>query len=253
MRKMRTGRTSPAIFMCEDIEGKNAGEFVVKFKATETGVTGLSCELIASLLADRLGLLTPIPAIIEIDPAMGDLLSARDSDVAGIIRKSPGLNFGSQVLTGGYGVIPIDKSVPASLRPLAAEIFAFDALIQNPDRNAHNPNLLWKGDEIFLIDHELAFSFLYQIGAPGKPWEVRDRLGDFLNEHIFFRELKGQKIDLSRLEGALQETSDLDIDGIFDPVPNEWNNSSVSRIRDHVKDVRDHAEEFINQVKWRLA
>ena len=254
MRKVHSGRTNPAIFMCEDREGNNAGEFVLKFKAgTEAGVTGLACELIASVLADKLGLLTPSPGIVDLDPAIGDLLSTRDSDVTEIIRKSSGLNFGSRVLTGGYGVIPIEKSISASLKPLAAEIFAFDALIQNPDRKAHNQNLLWKGDEIFLIDHELGFAFLYQIGAFEKPWEVRSRIGDFLNEHIFYRELKGQKIDLSRFQGALQETSDLDIDDIFDQVPREWNNSHVSRIRGHVKDVRDHAEEFINQVKWRLA
>jgi hypothetical protein len=240
--------------MCEDMEGNNAGEFVIKFKAgTEAGITGLACELIASVLADKLRLMTPTPAIVDLDPAIGNLLSARDSNVADIIKKSPGPNFGSQVLTGGYGVIPVDKSLPASTRTLAAEIFAFDALIQNPDRKAHNQNLLWKGDEIFLIDHELGFAFLYQIGASGNPWEVRGRMGDYLNEHIFYRELSGEKIDLSRFQGALQGTSDEDIDDIFDQVPNEWNNSRVSRIRGHLKNVRDHAEEFINQVKWRLA
>jgi hypothetical protein len=240
--------------MCEDREGNNAGEFVIKFKAgTEAGVTGLACELIASVLANKLGLLTPSPGIVDLDPAIGDLLSTRDSDVARIIRESPGLNFGSQVLTGGYGVIPIDKSISASLSPLVAEIFAFDAFIQNPDRKMNNPNLLWKGDEIFLIDHELGFAFLYQVGGAGKAWEVRGRMGDFLNEHIFYRELKGQKIDLSRLQGALQGISDEELENSFDEVPGEWKNSRVSRIHDHVKDVRDHAEEFINQVKWRLA
>jgi hypothetical protein len=99
----------------------------------------------------------------------------------------------------------------------------------------------------------LAFSFLYQIGVLGEPWEVRGQVGDFLNEHIFYRELSGQKIDLSRFQGALQGTSDEDIDDIFDEVPREWKNGRVSRIRRHLKDVRDHAEEFINQVKCRLA
>ena len=242
------------MFLCEDREGNSAGEFVVKFKGgSETGVTGLACELIASVLAEKLGLMTPNPAVVDLDPAIGKVLSTQDSDVAEIIRKSRGLNFGSQVLTGGYGIIPIDKSIPASLRPLAAEIFAFDALIQNPDRKVHNQNLLWKGDEIFLIDHELGFAFLYQIGASGNPWEVRGQIGDFLNEHIFYHELRGQIIDLSRFQGALQGTSDEDIDDIFDEVPRGWNNSRISRIRGHLRDVRDHAEEFINQVKWRLA
>ena len=33
MRKVHSGRTNPAIFMCEDVGGNNAGEFVIKFKA----------------------------------------------------------------------------------------------------------------------------------------------------------------------------------------------------------------------------
>jgi hypothetical protein len=254
MRKVLTGRTKPAIFMCEDEGGTNAGEFVVKFKAgTEAGVTGLACELIAAALADKLGLMTPNPAIVDLDPTIGELLSERDSDVAAIISKSPGLNYGSQVLIGGYGVIPIQKRIPDSIRALAAEVFAFDALIQNPDRKVHNQNLLWKGNEIFLIDHELAFSFLYAIGASVNSWEVRGDMGDFLNEHVFYRELKGQEIDLSRFLEALQATSDEDIDDLFDQLPTEWNNSSVFRIHGHLGDVRDHAEEFINQVEWRLA
>ena len=253
MRKIQSGRTTPAVFMCEDPDGNNAGEFVVKFKGgTEAGVTGLSCELISSLLAEELGLMSPNPAIVEIDPAIGDLLSDKDFDVAGIIRGSGGLNFGSEVLVGGYGVWPINKSVPASLRSLASEILSFDALIQNPDRRINNPNLLWRGEEIFLIDHELAFSFLYEIGSPSDAWKLEGSVGDFLSGHVFYRELKGQEIDLSRLKGALEAISDEALDAMFDQVPLEWNNDKIPKIGSHLRDVRDHSEEFIKQVKWRL-
>lgn len=157
--------------MCEDDNGNNAGEYVVKFKGgTETGVTGMACELIASLLADELSLARPSPAVVDIEPNIADILSAKDSDVAAIIKKSGGLNFGSRVLSGGYGTWPVNKSIASSLAQLAAEIFTFDALVQNPDRRTNNPNLLWKGSEIYIIDHELAFSFLFQIGNPGQPW-----------------------------------------------------------------------------------
>ncbi|HEY3304894.1 MAG TPA: HipA family kinase [Candidatus Binatia bacterium] len=250
---MKTGRTKPAIFKCEDEQGNEVGEFVVKMRAgTEAGVTGLTCELVSSLLAEELGITTPVPAIVEINPAIGKLLGSQDSEVAQIIRKSPGLNFGSQVLTGGYGVIPIEKSIPASIRPLAADIFAFDACIQNPDRKVNNQNLLWKADEIFVIDHELAFSFLFLIGAPTVAWKLEGAPGDFLKEHVFYRELKGQAIDLDRFEGALNAISDGHLATMFDQIPKEWENDHVSRISGHLKSVRDHSAEFVNQVKWRL-
>jgi hypothetical protein len=81
--------------MCEDENGDTVGEYVVKFKGgTEAGVTGLACELVASLLADKLGLSHPAAAIVDIDPNISSLLSQQDRDVAAVIRKSGGLNFG---------------------------------------------------------------------------------------------------------------------------------------------------------------
>ena len=45
--RMGSGRTKPVVFGCEDQDGNAFGEFVVKLKGgLETGVTGLSCELI---------------------------------------------------------------------------------------------------------------------------------------------------------------------------------------------------------------
>lgn len=253
MRKIESGRTNPAIFMCEDENANNAGEYVVKFKGgTETGVTGMCCELIASLLADELGLARPSPAIVDIDPRIGDLLSPKDPDVAAIIRKSGGLNFGSKVLSGGYGTWPINKSIPASLVQLAAEIYAFDALIQNPDRKTHNPNLLWKGDAIYIIDHELAFSFLLQISAAGLPWELAGQAGDFLAEHVFGRDLKGKAFDLNRFKSALSGLTEGTLGALIDQVPIEWKNDHLSRIREHIAMMRDRSGEFIEQVKWRL-
>ena len=254
LRRIHSGRTHPALFMCEDLNGNNAGEFVVKLKGgIDAGVTGLTCELIASLLADELGLNAPISAIVEIDPAIGNLLSSKDSEMARIIRRSAGQNFGTEVLVGGYGVWPINKDVPALLRPSAGDIFAFDALIQNPDRKVNNPNLLWKGEEIFLIDHELAFSFLFQIGAPSNSWSLEGNAGDFLNEHVFYRELKGRETELDRFQRALEAISDEDLAGMVDQIPREWNNENVSRISSHLISVRDRAADFVKQVKWRLA
>jgi hypothetical protein len=136
---------------------------------------------------------------------------------------------------------------------LACEVFAFDALVQNPDRKVNNPNLLWKGEEIFLIDHELTFSFLYHIGPPTEPWRLEGTAGDFLNDHVFYRELKGQEIDLDRFQGALEAISDEDLVEAFDQIPRAWENDNVSRISSHLMSVRDHAAEFVKQVKWRLA
>lgn len=57
----------------------------------------------------------------------------------------------------------MDKAIPDAMRQAAVTIFAFDALVQNPDRRFNNQNLLTRGDDIFVFDHEVAFSFLLDI------------------------------------------------------------------------------------------
>jgi len=58
---------------------------------------------------------------------------------------------------------------PGVLVQTAAEVLVFDAIVQNPDRRADNPNCLVRGDEIRIIDHELAFSHGLVIGSV-PPW-----------------------------------------------------------------------------------
>jgi uncharacterized protein with gpF-like domain len=77
--------------------------------------------------------------------------------------------------------------------------------------------------------------------------------GDFLNDHVFYRELKGQEIDLDRFQGALEAISDEDLVEAFDQIPRAWENDNVSGISSHLKSVRDHSAEFVKQIKWRLA
>jgi len=251
-RKMGSGRTKPALFGCEDEQGDPAGEFVVKFKGgLEAGVKGLTCELLSSLIADHLGIPSPAPALIKVDVAIADLIPRSDADVGEVIRKSAGLNFGSRVLVGGFRTWPVDKPIPLTLRQTAVELFAFDALVQNPDRRYMNPNLLWRDDEIFAIDHDAAFSFLLDIGKPADPWNLETL--NFLEQHVFFRGLKGEETNIDRFTGALEAMTDERISDMAETVPPEWRNQHLTRILGHLESVREHARDFAEQIKRRLA
>lgn len=68
-RFMTSGRTRPALLSCEDVEGNAAGEYVVKMRGCmDTGATGLTCEVIATLLARHFKIQAPQPAIVRLDP-----------------------------------------------------------------------------------------------------------------------------------------------------------------------------------------
>jgi hypothetical protein len=223
---MGSGRTKPALFGCEDQDGNAFGEFVVKFEGgLETGVTGLACELISSLVASELGITSPTPALVEIDTEMARVVPGSDPDVAELIQRSQGTNFGTQLLAGGFRTWPTDKPIPIGQRQPATELFAFDALIQNPDRRFDNPNLLWRDEEILVIDHDSAFSFLYALGQRRSSWNLEDLR--FLENHVFYRPLKTKPTDLERFIGALEGMSDDKIGNIARAVPTEWRNDKL--------------------------
>jgi hypothetical protein len=171
IRELSSGRTKPCLFHCECDNIELGSEYVVKLKdGIETREHGLVSELIASQLAIFLDIPIPEPAIINIDPLLSEIIP--DTVLSQKIRKSAGYNFGSKFICQGFDTWPVGKPVPANLKTLALEIFAFDALIQNPDRRIDKPNVLWKGDELYIIDHEMGFSFIFDILPLKEPWRI---------------------------------------------------------------------------------
>jgi hypothetical protein len=248
-RFMTSGRTSPALCSCEDESGVAAGEYVVKLRGA-VQQRGLLNELLGAKLATHFGLSSPIPALIVLEPAMIELMASTDPSKADKVRGSTGLNFGSQELIG-YSTWPVDKDVPHVMRGAAVDTFAFDALVQNPDRVHSNPNLLTKGDTIMVFDHEIAFSFLRDIFPSPTPWKL-DRQGYLIN-HVFYRQLKAQQIDLTRFSANLMSLSGAVLEEIFADIPPEWNNEDGPSIRHHLLAVREHADEFADELRRFLA
>jgi hypothetical protein len=247
---MNTGRTKPAILGCEDDSGKWAGDYVVKLiGGLETAESGLLCELLGSKVAAYFGLPTPEPAIIRIEKDLAELIAQAEPEHSARIRKSVGLNFGSKLMTG-FATWPTDKSIPEAMRPAAVKIFAFDALIQNPDRRYGNPNLFAKGDTVFVYDHEMAFSFLLDLRRSAAPWKLGDQ--GYLSDHVFFTALRSKTCDLEGFTKSLAALSERQITMMTANVPREWNNGSLTRIEEHLRLVGEHAEEFAEEVKRRL-
>jgi len=101
----------------------------------------------------------------------------------------------------------------------ATEVFSFDSLVQNPDRRFNNPNLLTRGNEIFVLDHELAFSFLLDILASVEPWRLEGQR--YLSDHVFYRALKSKVIDITGFTDTLAALPGPALDGILNDVPPE--------------------------------
>jgi hypothetical protein len=167
-----------------------------------------------------------------------------------MMRNSIGLNFGSRLLAG-VSQWPVDKSVPEAMREASLKIFAFDALIQNPDRRFENPNLLARGDDIFIFDHELAFSFLLDVMPSAEPWTLGGQ--QYLTNHVFYSQLRKRTVDLDEFTNELRTLAATNLEDILAEVPAEWNNEVVAKIRHHLRIVGSHAAEFAEEIRRRLA
>lgn len=228
---MGSGRTQPCLMICENEAGEEV-ELVVKMRGhPQIMPGGLMAEVMASLLALDLDLPVQPPYRVKIERAFAETVPM--AALREIFTGSVGLNFGSAKWKPGYTIWPRDKRPSRDTRQTAMEVFAFDGLIQNPDRRAVNPNCVYLGDDLLLYDHESAFSHFLTI-LPKLPWELGGV--DFLKNHIFWQALRGETLELDRFQGALEAIDEKRITKYLQAVPGEWNGQAVTgeRIQSHL-------------------
>jgi len=222
IKRIGSGKTKPCLLSCF-LESGEEIEVIAKFSAgCERGVGGLVAEAIAAMLAVDLDLPIPEPTLVEIDPDfVGTIPDMEDADR---MRASVSVAFGSKKLPPGFSLVPKDKAIPRALAVQAVEIFAFDALIQNPDRRPENPNCLSDGRNFAIFDHELAFMTKGIVGWK-PPWKVGG-LSFFSHSgaHIFYNELKGKALNFDRLAGAWEAVSDARLQKYEKALPLVWAN-----------------------------
>lgn len=68
-----------------------------------------------------------------------------------------------------------------------------------------------------------------------------------------FKQLKGKEIDLNLFTTLLKALPDTELPKIMAEVPNEWNNSNLSRISGHLTAVAGQSAVFAEELQRRLA
>ena len=249
IKPLSSGRTKPCLLIAQDEAGQEQ-EVVIKWRSgPEIKDVGGICELVGSSLADDFDLPAPKGVLVEIEP---DFYRAIPSvEISKLAQASVGLNFAS-IFLPSMTTWPTGRPISSALRPRALEIFAFDALIDNPDRRTDKPNLLWSGDDVRLCDHEQAFSFLRGVIGWKPAWSGQ-RL-EFLRNHVFYVQLKGQAFDGRRLSGALEAISDKRLKEYAKSVPDDWQkgNNAVGQILDYLKNARQNRAALFAAIEQML-
>lgn len=247
VRVMTTGRTSPLLCGCEDEDGNHAGEFVVKLLG---GSSGALLEIVGSRLASHFGILVPEPAAVEVTQEFARVLVDILPGLARPIEASAGPNFGSRVIKP-MSTWLVGRTIPEAMFRDATNVFAFDALIQNPDRRAENPNLFTQADSIYAYDHETSFSFLMALASSAEPWNLEREA--YLEKHVFYSRLKAKAIHLGDFANRLRTIGPGTFQRIREEMPPSWIHDHLGEIQAHLLVVQEHAEQFIEQVRRRLA
>ena len=237
-----SGASVPLSMTCAgyDTEGEIVyNEYVVKCFADHPLKTrGLAREFIASLLGQVLGLNIPAIAVVQITPEL--CAAARVTQWAEKICNSVGPNFGSWLVVHPFE----SKDIRDSLIPLTVDVFAFDMLIQNLDRNARKPNLFQSKAGLILIDHEKTFLCAdpaMALGGVPEPWDFSTLSPQ---NHLCYRKLKQQSIAFDSFAQKLSSITEKILDEIFGQLPTEWSSPEIEHIRNHLIKARNNADKF---------
>ena len=232
----------------ETPDGKEHEVYLKASGAPELSISGLVAEALAACIAGQVGLPVCRPFLVELLPdwvATVTDASARDM----LVRSNP-VAFGSTAAGTGWKPWSAEDSVTAARRQSALEILAFDAFIENPDRKPSNPNLLVKGDEFRVIDHELALRVIGIFPRP-EPWRV-----GYLNlltqsdAHVFHGRIKAADVSLEAVRAAWETLTDDCLADFEASLPMEWNEATqmVTAALSHVRMVRDRIDDCLAEI-----
>lgn len=251
IREMAGGRTIPGLFACPTAEGEREIYVVKSFK--ELGRRTI-CEYIAAVLGRWLGLPVPPVAVIDVDQRLA--ASIPDIRVRDKFTGTEGPHFGSLYMHGGYFEPPKELPISKTAMTKAVDVFAWDMLIQNPDRSygrqGAKPNFAIRGpdlsiDEFIIFDHELAFSFLDLLGPQPDPWDIRSlRMAD---SHVFYNAIRRYSrrstITFAPFVGRFAAVPEPFKSEMVGSMPQEWHDSRMmERIVLHLTSMQANSELF---------
>ena len=253
VRQMGAGRTCPLLVNCEKPDGSVVSA-VAKFSDfCDQRETHLAREIIGACLAVDLGLPVPEPMLIKIPPGWSDIVP--DAPLRARIAASSPIAFGSTLMTGGYSAWTADTRIREAMFDIAAAIFAFDGIIQNPDRRTTNPNCLVRGEDIRIIDHELAFAHGVVLGwqppwtAGGLNWLERK------GSHIFLADLKRSGVDFAPIRVRWNAISDARLNEYRAAIPPEWAHvaADLDSALTLIRDARNNIDACLTEIRRVLS
>ncbi len=203
-------------------------------------------ELLASFIAMEMDIPVVEPAIIEISIGFVDLL--RGNDFWMVANQSLGRNYGSKYIRE-HSTLLANKSLNNHQLPIAQDIFAFDMFIQNPDRTINKPNLLSDGNDLVILDHEIAFGFIFTPFISANIWEMKDEHKGWIRHHYLLPLIKGKDFNFEGFSAKLANLTDTFWEKAAQLLPSEWRTDQFMAIKEILSRICADSEHFISELK----
>jgi hypothetical protein len=152
--------TSPA-----QITTADGTAWVLKFSGAGSGPFGLLTEFLALGIARALGAPVPDARPLWLPPGFPWMAGTDEFDA--MLQRSYGWNLGIALIPGAR---PLPATKLATCDPAALDAIALaDAVLQNVDRTAANPNLLVADGRLWAIDYDACLYLSRALGPPRPP------------------------------------------------------------------------------------
>lgn len=252
--KLFEGTTAPMGIWGSDRETGERAEYVVKLTRGER-MSPRSCsfELLGAWMAREVDLFAPEPVIVLLSKQFVEqTLKGRDGYRAAF--QSIGLNYGS-VYEDGFTTIPADLvETSQEMLEQAKMLYVFDLFIANSDRGHQKPNVASDGSQLFVYDHELAFSFIHIIPIlrNNTPWIFDENDKEIYRKHYFYKLLLNKEFDFSDQVEKLTRFDTVFWEKAFSLIPDEWKNEDLSDVRKHLTAILENKVTFSNTISKTL-
>ena len=240
-----SGTTLPMAIWGVDTDTGERGQYVVKYKnQNRMSVSASAFEFLGAWMAIEVGLQAAEPVAINISEDFANTLKGRDGFKAA--TQSRGINFGSKYVAGITQIPPSGFTLTNEQIAQAKQLFALDLFIQNIDRGHQKPNVGLHNDELFIYDHELAFSFLRQLPflRSKTPWILEPADSELYKKHFFYRYLKGQVEDFNEPVYELAKLNDDFWRCVIQHMPKDFKVEELTEIKDYLLPFLKHLKEF---------
>ncbi len=168
------------------------------------------------------------------------------------------VGFGSAKLPTQFAAWMPGRSIPEPMQQTAAQIYAFDLLVQNSDRRPENPNLQWRDHEFAIFDHEMALVtegvlFWQPPWISGALATQRAPQG-----HVLWPGLRGSHPDYSQLVDAWESIDDTRLSAYRTALPDAWfptteEARTVDIALGFLRDLRDNLRPAVQEIMRTLA